>query len=100
MRAYDEKKPQYPATVKLSDVKNIMEEEARLLSIDAVYIWSDEHNAYWRHGGSGYTCRIGGAGIFSSEDALKKTKHCGDEKQIEFEEVLIRTLPTAEQEDK
>lgn len=52
-----------------------------------VYIWSHEHNAYWRANGSGYTCRVtDGLGVYDFEDAFERTRHCGPEKMIEFEE--------------
>lgn len=53
-----------------------------------VYIWSHEHGAYWRVNASGYTTRItNGVGVFDFQDAYNRTKHCGLEKGIEFEEV-------------
>ena len=78
-----------PITIKHSDAKNNPEVLEMLVQMPSVYIYSDEqcHQAYWRPNGSGYTNRIGAVGIFTGEDAWKKTKHCGDEKHIEYEEV-------------
>ncbi len=50
-----------------------------------VFIWSDEHNAYWRPNGCGHTVRISAAGTYDFEDAFRRTSHCGPEKQIEYE---------------
>lgn len=52
-------------------------------------IWSAEHGAYWRSGGSGYVACPCAAGLFTLADAYRQTKHCGPEKRIEFE----RTSP-------
>lgn len=39
---------------------------------DNVYlIWSHEHAAWWGPGGHGYTQRIGQAGLYSREEALR-----------------------------
>jgi hypothetical protein len=50
-----------------------------------VRIWSGEHHAYWRPGGSGYVACPCGAGLFALRDAYARTKHCGPEKRISFE---------------
>lgn len=52
-----------------------------------VRIWSAEHGAYWRPGGSGYTGCACRAGLFEFADAYRKTQHCGPEKRIEFEPI-------------
>jgi hypothetical protein len=50
-----------------------------------VRIWSGEHGAYWRAGGSGYVACACGAGLYSLADAYRRTKHCGPEKRIAFD---------------
>lgn len=35
------------------------------------YIWSNEHNAWWRPGRMGYTTNKQNAGIYNSEEAEK-----------------------------
>ena len=54
-----------------------------------VFIWSHEHNAYWRAEGKGYTVRMtgGGPGVFDFNNAFERTRHCGPEKGVEFEEI-------------
>lgn len=54
---------------------------------NTVRIWSDEHRAYWRPGGGGYTVERVAAGTWAVQDAFAKTKHCGPEKRIWFETV-------------
>ena len=92
-----------PNIIRLNTVKESEDKLAELLTMPQVYIFSDEQNcqAYWREGGNGYTNRIGGnPGIWSGEDAWERTRHCGSEKCIEFEEVLnggmIGTVATDE----
>jgi len=50
-----------------------------------VYIWSGEHNAYWREKGAGYTTKIHDVGIYDIEDAWSRVYHVGIEKRISFE---------------
>jgi hypothetical protein len=49
-----------------------------------VYIVSAQWGAYWRQNGSGYTDEKQNAGLYSIEDALRHTRHCGPEKRIVF----------------
>lgn len=49
-----------------------------------VWIYSDEHNLYWRPSGGGYTAAITHAGTYSIEDAFARTRHAGPEKGIRF----------------
>lgn len=49
-----------------------------------VRIWSDEHRAWWRPNGNGYTTAEAGAGVYDFPDAYDRTKHCGPEKRICF----------------
>ena len=49
-----------------------------------VHIWSGEWSAYWRSDGSGYTNDVVDAGVYSWDDAWRRTSHCGPEKKIEF----------------
>jgi hypothetical protein len=50
-----------------------------------VRIWSEEHRAYWRPKGCGYTGERTEAGDWVSQDAFAMTCHCGPEKRIWFE---------------
>ena len=50
----------------------------------SVYIWSDEHRAFWRPNGSGYTSNPLDAGVYTFREAYEKTAHCGPEKKIMF----------------
>lgn len=49
-----------------------------------VYIYSGQHKAYWRANAQGYCLFKSEAGVYSFEDALNLTMHCGNEKQIFF----------------
>ncbi len=51
-----------------------------------VYIWSGEHGAWWRPECSGYTDAICAAGVYTMEYAWAKTRHCGREKKITYQE--------------
>lgn len=50
----------------------------------AFYIYSGEHNAYWRPGYRGYTTKLSEAGRYSLNDAKSATDHCGPEKKIKI----------------
>jgi hypothetical protein len=50
-----------------------------------VRIWSDEHGAYWREGGCGYTIHAPGAWLLPLSEAERQTAHCGPEKKIVLE---------------
>jgi len=52
------------------------------------HIWSEEHLAFWRPEGLGYTVDESEAGKWYLDDAWKLTEHCGKEKQIQYVEVL------------
>jgi hypothetical protein len=49
-----------------------------------VFIYSNEHDAYWQPEGCGYTSDGLEAGVFTFEDAWRRTNHCGPEKRIEY----------------
>ncbi len=49
-----------------------------------VNIYSTEHKAYWRANALGYTLTLKEAGVYTLEDAIYRTYHCGAEKQIKF----------------
>lgn len=57
------------------------------LADELVWIWSDEHQAYWRPDAAGYTRRASAAGIYTRAEAERLTGHCGPEKRIEIEPV-------------
>ena len=48
------------------------------------YIYSGEHNAYWRPDASGYTTNLEEAGRYSLTEAHRKTNHCCPKKQIKI----------------
>ena len=52
--------------------------------LDKVLIWTDEHGAYWRENGGGYTWDKLEAGIYDIKDAYRRTKHCSEDKLIKF----------------
>lgn len=54
---------------------------------DTVRIYSREHNAYWRQNACGYTIQRDEAGIYTLDDAIARTRHCGPEKRIQYERV-------------
>lgn len=51
----------------------------------AVRIWSDQWRMWWRSDAAGYTQLEGEAGLYTFENAVARTHHCGREKQIIFE---------------
>jgi hypothetical protein len=51
-----------------------------------VLIWSDEHNAWWRPEGHGYTTFRQHAGVYTFEHAWGASSHCGPEKGIVYQE--------------
>ena len=62
-----------------------------------VYIFSCEHNAYWRPNRSGYSTDKRGAGIYPFAEAWAATSHCGPEKQIHYivynREATVDSIP-------
>jgi hypothetical protein len=51
-----------------------------------VFIWSQEHHAWWRPDGCGYTNDIAQAWNVDFPTAYDHTKHCGPEKKISYVE--------------
>lgn len=51
-------------------------------NVTPVWIWSDEHQGYWKPDGCGYTAAAVNAGVWSQQDAESITRHCGPEKKI------------------
>ena len=49
-----------------------------------VLIFAGQHRTFWRANGSGYTYDVDQAGVYTLEDAYKRTRHCGSEKEICF----------------
>lgn len=49
-----------------------------------VRIWSQEHCAWWRPDGAGYTDDEAQAWVVDFPTAYEHTKHCGPEKKINF----------------
>lgn len=56
-----------------------------------VFVWSQEHNAFWRPDASGYTMAEAEAGVYDFADAYERTEHCGPEKKISY--IAARTQP-------
>lgn len=56
---------------------------------DEVRLWSWEHGAYWRTGGSGYTTDRRSVGRWPFPEAYALVSHCGPEKRIAFELVDV-----------
>lgn len=52
------------------------------MSKELVRIWSGEWDAWWRPEGAGYTLDALEAGVWTREEAERKTSHCGAEKKI------------------
>jgi hypothetical protein len=50
-----------------------------------VLIWSNEYKMWWRPDGLGYTRDRDEAGRYWLDDAKKRVKGCGPEKQLMFE---------------
>lgn len=48
-------------------------------------IWSNEHLAWWRANAAGYTTQEIDAGVYTFQDAWKRTSHCDVTKGIVFE---------------
>lgn len=49
----------------------------------SVKIWSGERYAYWRRNGD-FTHNPSHASVFSFQDAIERTAHCGAEEKIGF----------------
>lgn len=49
-----------------------------------VYIYSNEHFAFWRANAQGYTNSKEQAGVYTFEEAWAATNHCGPEKRIAY----------------
>lgn len=58
--------------------------KAKALADKHVRIWSNEHRAWWRPEGCGYTTNVNEAGIYTFKDAFDCTSDCGPEKGIEY----------------
>lgn len=50
-----------------------------------VLVYSHEHHAWWRAGGSGYTIQRDEAGVYTFAEAWTIAYHCDPSKGIEFE---------------
>ena len=58
-----------------------------------VRIWSNEWNLWWGKNSNGYTDNKNHAGIYTIEEALKKSGHCGPEKGIVYYHVYDQDDP-------
>ena len=50
-----------------------------------VRIYSREHHAWWGSNGSGYAIQRDEAGVYTFEDAWRRSSHCDPSKGIEYE---------------
>ncbi len=64
-----------------------------------VRIYSEQHRVYWRENGSGYCLRASEAGLYTLELAYDFTRHCGREKQIQFNFLSKTETPTPQHHD-
>ncbi len=55
-----------------------------------VRIWSQEHRAWWRPDGAGYTDDEAQAWVVDFPRAYETTEHCGPEKKISYFAVTSR----------
>jgi hypothetical protein len=60
-----------------------------------VRIWSQEHRAWWRPEGHGYTGDKEQAWVIDFPTAYDQTKHCGPEKKINY---CALALPSKQRE--
>jgi len=58
-----------------------------------VVIWSGQWESYWRPDGFGYTKDLDQAGIWTFEQAFKRTCGCGPEKRIEYRALRVERGP-------
>ena len=79
----------------LAPLSSPAETEAPISAEDLVYIWSGEHNAYWRPDSAGYTVRIQSAGLYSRAEAERILASAGPEKRLEIE-AAARARSTAQ----
>lgn len=49
-----------------------------------VRIWSGQWQSWWRPEGNGYTNLLVEAGVYTFEDAWRRSSHCGPEKRISY----------------
>lgn len=57
---------------------------------DLYLIWSNEHRAWWRPRGRGYTMQLEKAGRYSREDAIKHCRVRDQEPGVPLPELPIR----------
>ena len=60
---------------------------------DIVIIYAGDGGCYWAENGCGYVRREY-AGVYTREEAIKWTSHCGPEKRIELHPVPEDHIPT------
>lgn len=67
--------------ISLEDIKD---NEELISQYSDVYIWSGEWKAYWMEKSNGYTYKELEAGVYSIDEALKLSGHCGKDKKISY----------------
>jgi len=58
-----------------------------------VYIYSQQHSAYWRSNRMGYTYHVEAAGIYTLNEAYNASGHCDEGKGIHYITVNDTTYP-------
>jgi len=83
-------------SISLRHIKNVGLVEWRnrdWWSRQQVMIWSGEHGAWWRPNAEGYTTLKREAWSVDFPTAYDYTKHCGDEKKINYFTVPASSVP-------
>lgn len=75
--------------LKLSQ-QHLLKHPEKLSKFKIVRIWSNEHKAWWRPDGAGYTDNIHIAGIYRLEDAWERVQGAGPEKKIVLVEFKLK----------
>lgn len=77
--------------------QHLLRHPQKLERFDKVIIWSNEHRAWWRPNGRGYTTVKSEAGIYNIGDAWNRVSGCGPEKRIVLQSVYVPEEDTKEE---